>query len=62
MSSLKPIHRFPNDEGARHLTDAELRKKLNEMIDQLNAQLNEVTYLRGQVNLLSGQVSALRRS
>jgi hypothetical protein len=61
MSSLKPIHRVPSEEGARYLTDAELRKQLNEIIDQINAHLNEITYLRGQVSLLSGQVSALPR-
>ena len=59
--SLKPIHRVPVEEGARHLTDVELRKKLNEIIDQLNAQLNEITYLRGQVSLISGQETSLRR-
>jgi hypothetical protein len=59
--SLKTIHRVPGEEGARHLTDVELRKKLNEIIDQLNAQLKEITYLRGQVSLISGQVTSLRR-
>jgi ABC-type phosphate transport system auxiliary subunit len=60
MSSLKAIDRVPTEEAGGHMTDAELRKKLNEIIDQLNAQLNEITHLRGQVGTLSGQVTALR--
>jgi hypothetical protein len=45
---LKPIKRVPGDEGARHLTDAEVRRKLNELIDLANGQLEEIVYLRGR--------------
>jgi len=57
----KLIKRLPVDEGARHLTDSELRMKLNDLIDQCNAQLEDIVYLRGQINLLNAQVTALRR-
>jgi hypothetical protein len=56
----KPLKRIPNEEGAQHLSDAELREKLNELIDHSNAQLDEIVYLRGQVTLLAAQVTALR--
>jgi hypothetical protein len=58
---LKPIRRVPIDDGARQLTDAELREKLNELIDFSNAQLEESVFLRGQINLLNAQVTGLRR-
>jgi hypothetical protein len=56
---LKVIKRVPSEEGGRHLTDWELRKKLNELIDFSTAQLEE---MRGQVTLLDSQVTALWRS
>jgi hypothetical protein len=52
---------MPSDESGRHLTDAEVRKKFNELIDFSNAQLEENVYLRGQITLLNAQVTALRR-
>jgi hypothetical protein len=58
--NLKPLKRIPNDEGAQHSSDAELRNKLNELIDNSNAQMDEIVYLRGQVALLAAQVTALR--
>jgi hypothetical protein len=58
---LKPIKRVPGDEGARHLTDAEVRRKLNELIDLANGNLEEIVYLRGQVHSLSLQLAAARR-
>ena len=58
---LKVIKRVPGEEGGRHLTDGELRKKLNELIDFSTAQLEENVYLRGQITLLNAQVTALRR-
>jgi len=58
--NLKPLERIPNDDGAQHSSNAELRKKLNELIDNSNAQMDEIVYLRGQVTLLTGQVAALR--
>jgi hypothetical protein len=59
--ALKLIKRIPGDEAGRHLTDLELRKKLNELIDFSTAQLEENVYLRGQITLLTAQVTALRR-
>ena len=59
--TLKQLHRVPAEEGARHLTDIELRNKLNEIIDQVNAQLDEIVHLRGQLNLLTLEVRANRR-
>jgi hypothetical protein len=56
----KPLKRIPNEGGAQHLGDAELRAKLNELIDNSNAQLDEIVYLRGQVTLLAAQVTVLR--
>ena len=61
IMTLKQLHRVPAEEGARHLTDTELRKKLNEVIDQVNAQLEEIIHLRGQLNLLTLEVRANRR-
>jgi hypothetical protein len=58
--NLKPLKRIPNDESAQHSSDAELRNKLNELIDNSNAQIDEIVYLRGQVTLLAAQVTALR--
>ena len=55
--NLKPLKRIPNDE---HSSNAELRNKLNELIDNSNAQMDEIVYLRGQVTLLAAQVTALR--
>jgi polyhydroxyalkanoate synthesis regulator phasin len=55
---MKPLKRIPN---VQQLTDAEVCQKLNELIDNSNAQLDEIVYLRGQVNLLAAQVTALRR-
>jgi hypothetical protein len=57
--NLKPLKRIPHDEGAQHSSDAELRNKLNELIDNSNAQMDEIVYLRGQVTLLAAQVTAL---
>jgi hypothetical protein len=57
--TLKPLERFPEDD--RDPTKAELRKKVNELIDNSNAQMDEIVYLRGQVTLLTAQVTALRR-
>jgi hypothetical protein len=59
---LKPIKRVPSDESGRHLTDGEMRKKLNELIDFSTAQLEENVYLRGQITLLTSQVTAIRRA
>jgi hypothetical protein len=56
--NLKPLKRIPEDKGAP--SDAELRNKLNELIDNSNAQMDEIVYLRGQVTLLAAQVTALR--
>jgi hypothetical protein len=56
--NLKPLERIPEDKGAH--PDAELRNKLNELIDNSNAQMDEIVYLRGQVTLLAAQVTALR--
>jgi hypothetical protein len=56
--NLKPLERIPKDKGAQ--PDAELRNKLNELIDNSNAQMDEIVYLRGQVTLLAAQVTALR--
>lgn len=58
---LKLIKKIPSDESGRHLTDTELRKKFNELIDFSNKQLEENVYLRGQINLLNAQVTTLRR-
>jgi hypothetical protein len=58
---LKLIKRVPSEEGGRHLTDAELRKKLNDLIDFSNAQSEENVYLREQITLLNAKVTALRR-
>jgi hypothetical protein len=58
--TLKPLERIPNDDGAQHSRDTELRKKLNELIDNSNAQMEEIVYLRGQVILLTAQVTALQ--
>jgi hypothetical protein len=57
---LKPLKRIPSDEGARHSMDAELRQKLNELIDCSNAQMDEIVHLRGQVTLLAAQLATLR--
>jgi hypothetical protein len=59
--TLKQLHRVPIEEGARHLTDAEIRKKLNELVDQMNAQLDEIAHLRGQLNSLILEARANRR-
>ena len=59
---LKPLKRIPSNEGVQHLTDVEVRRIINELIDNSNAQLDEIVYLRGQVNLLAAQVTTLRRS
>ncbi len=56
--NLKPLKRIPEDKGAQ--PNAELRNKLNELIDNSNAQMDEIVYLRGQVTLLAAQVTALR--
>jgi hypothetical protein len=58
---LKPLKRIPSNDKAQHLTDAEVCRILNELIDNSNAQLDEIVYLRGQVNLLAAQVTTLRR-
>jgi hypothetical protein len=59
---LKPLKRIPSsNQKVQHLTDAEVRGILNELIDNSNAQLDEIVYLRGQVNLLAAQVTTLRR-
>jgi hypothetical protein len=59
---LKPLKRIPgSNQKVQHLTDAEVRGILNELIDNSNAQLDEIVYLRGQVHLLAAQVTTLRR-
>jgi len=58
---LMKIKRLPSEEGGRHLTDRELRRKLNELIDFSTTQLEENIYLRGQITVLNAQVTALRR-
>ena len=58
--TLKPLERIPNNDGDQHSSDTELRKKLNELIDNSNAQMEEIVYLRGQVILLTAQVMALQ--
>jgi hypothetical protein len=58
---MMPIARVPLGEGERQLTDAELRSKLNELIDLANAQREEIAYLHGQVNLLIAQLVAVRQ-
>jgi hypothetical protein len=55
---MKPLKRIPS---VQHLTDAEVCQKLNELVDNSNAQLDEIVYLRGQVSLLAAQVTTLRR-
>jgi hypothetical protein len=57
---LKPLKQIPSNEKAQHLTEAEVRRILNELIDNSNAQPDEIVYLRGQVNLLAAQVTTLR--
>jgi hypothetical protein len=59
--TLKQLHRIPTEEGARHLTDVEIRRKLNELVDQLNAQLDEIVHLRGQLNSIALEIRANRR-
>ena len=58
--TLKPLERISNNDGDQHSSDTELRKKLNELIDNSNAQMEEIVYLRGQVIFLTAQVTALQ--